>query len=113
MPNSKFDMFSNIPEHASISHIIDEFRFDKVQTHMTAVNWTWGFTLNSNGIPSINELKRCATRLLVSLRSDTRESCSLMSGGFAVYKIDGILSLHFYVEQTDEYDVYNEYGIKY
>jgi hypothetical protein len=50
------------PINKMVDEILDEFNFERVQTVMFKLNWQWAMT--AQGIPTIEELKETAERLL-------------------------------------------------
>jgi hypothetical protein len=90
-----------------IQEILTHFDFQKVQTAMKALNWTW---YGSNGTPTIDEMRATALNLLRSATKDLSEDYySSSTGGFHVEyrkfhsKEDGYwyrLDLAFCVDST-------------
>ena len=50
------------PINKMVDEILEEFNFERVQTVMFKLNWQWAMT--AQGIPTIEELKETAERLL-------------------------------------------------
>jgi len=53
---------SNDPIDEMVDEILEEFNFERVQTVMFKLNWQWAMT--AQGVPTIEELKETAERLL-------------------------------------------------
>ena len=81
-----------------IIRIMGRFNFEKVQRHMAATNWKW----HDVGIPTVEQLKQHAERLLKSYHSGLMNSGS---GGFTV-RTDSHQNpmLSFEVAHSDTYD---------
>jgi len=77
-----------------INFVLENFDFGKVRAAMDALNWEW-FGM---GVPSINQLKEMAKRLLENLNLDATEiSC----GGFRADLYEGDFRLSFCVEDAE------------
>lgn len=92
-------------ERAKIEDIIRDFNFEKVHRVMEMLNWKWAAT--SYGVPTIEELKGEARRLLVEAAT---EETQVATGGFrAVYEKsqdcafdpDPYIGLEFIVEECE------------
>ena len=93
MIKSKEDMMH------SILGIIENFDFDKVNKYMTEVDWQW----HGEGVPTVDELKRTAVRLLVDAVDDKTEFTSLGTGGFRAYKFPWGLEIVFTLERKGSF----------
>lgn len=81
----------------AIESIMDNFDFDKVQKVMEFLNWKWVST--ENGIPSVQELRSQARRLI---KEAIEEKVRIATGGFRVdyfYEDEGYVELSFIVDQ--------------
>jgi hypothetical protein len=74
----------------SIGQIIDRFDFQKVHDYMILTNWKW-----FDSVPTQEDLKMTATRLLVEAAMDPQDVVSVGTGGFRVYKLPWGLELVF------------------
>ena len=74
----------------SIGQIIDRFDFQTVHDYMVLTGWKW-----FDEIPTMDNLKGTATRLLVEAQMDPQEVVSMGTGGFRVYKLPWGLELVF------------------
>ena len=85
-----------IKKEKHIQYIIDDFDFEKINKIMVALDWKW----YDNGkfyIPTENDLKKCARRLLSDV---CLYDCDIMStGGFCAKRKDDYLRLEFIVEE--------------
>lgn len=95
-----------INKEKHIQYIIENFNFEKVHKVMELLNWTW---LMSNDVPTIDELKKSATRLLNDICKEDFDTSS--TGGFKVTKYDDHLELEFIISNYDS-SVLN-YGSEY
>lgn len=95
-------------ERAKIKYIMDTFGFEKVHNVMSMLDWRWAFA--KDGVPSIDELKSEARRLLVSA---CKEETDVSTGGFrAVYEKtsewedddEPYLALEFVLEECEGFD---------
>ena len=93
-------------ERAKIDNIMDNFNFQKVHDYMKSVNWRWA--MSKEGVPTIDELKKEARRLLVGA---VKEKTNLSTGGFrAVYDTedewddDPYIGLEFIIEECEGFD---------
>ena len=75
-----------------IDNILDEFDFERVHKAMVALNWQWH---NTDGVPTIGDLRRNARNLLIEVTHDNHVMVG--SGGFYAYNEDGTLGLRFEV----------------
>ena len=101
-------------ERVRFHEIIDNFDFEKVHRCMTLMDWRWATT---NGVPSLEDIKNNASRLLldviIGIRFRFSEDYYIGTGGFHVTynkKYDVIL-LSFVI--TDWDDSYIEESIAY
>jgi hypothetical protein len=74
----------------SIGQIIDRFDFQTVHDYMVLTGWKW-----FDEVPTMDNLKGTATRLLVEAQMDPQEVVSMGTGGFRVYKLPWGLELVF------------------
>ena len=75
------------PTFATVSRVVAGFNFKKVHAMMVAVDWKWSMDSSANGllVPTIEELKSQAERLLYAAVSN--RYC-VSSGGFkACYSV--------------------------
>lgn len=93
-------------ELAKIEDIMRDFNFDKVQRVMKLLHWKWALT--KFGVPTIEELKGEARRLLVEAAV---EETQVATGGFrAVYEKSGpsdpdpFISLEFILEECEGFE---------
>lgn len=63
----------------AIDHALDTFDFERAHTVMKFLNWEWH---DSNGVPSIADMRKAARRLIND--AVTRDAISVGSGGFCV-----------------------------
>jgi hypothetical protein len=87
-----------------IDEILDEFDFEKVHKVMVALDWTWH---NTDGVPSIGDLRRMARSLLQHVVS-SREINTAASGGLTAFMHHGVLGLRF---EVSNYEIEIEKGI--
>ena len=93
-------------ELAKIEDIMRDFNFDKVLRVMKLLHWKWALT--KFGVPTIEELKGEARRLLVEAAV---EETQVATGGFrAVYEKSGpsdpdpFISLEFILEECEGFE---------
>lgn len=93
-------------ELAKIEDIIRDFNFEKVHKVMEMFDWKWAMT--KYGVPTIEELKGEARRLLVDAAV---EETQVATGGFrAVYEKSGpsdtdpFISLEFILEECEGFE---------
>lgn len=79
-----------------INWILENFNFRHCHKAMTALGWEWA---GSDSVPSINEMKAEAERLLLKVTG--KISC----GGFEAELKDEKLSLAFVLEDIDCRDI--------
>jgi hypothetical protein len=79
----------------SIGQIIDRFDFQTVHDYMVLTGWKW-----FDEIPTMDDLKGTATRLLVEAQMDPQEVVSMGTGGFRVYKLPWGLELVFAMKRS-------------
>ena len=88
-------------ERAKIEDIMENFNFDKVHKIMTMLDWKWAMT--ANGVPSMDELRAEAKRLLID--AAVERTCVATGGFRAVYESDGsddpYIGLEFIVEECE------------
>jgi hypothetical protein len=74
-------------EKAKIKDILKNFDFERVHSIMKMLDWKWAMVKHDDGIPSVDELKAEAKRLLIAAAT---EKTQIATGGFrAVYEADG------------------------
>jgi hypothetical protein len=79
----------------SIGQIIDRFDFQTVHDYMVLTGWKW-----FDEVPTMDNLKGTATRLLVEAQMDPQEVVSIGTGGFRVYKLPWGLELVFAMKRS-------------
>jgi len=79
----------------SIGQIIDRFDFQTVHDYMVLTGWKW-----FDEIPTMDDLKGTATRLLVEAQVDPQDVVSMGTGGFRVYKLPWGLELVFAMKRS-------------
>jgi len=67
----------------AIETILDNFNFEAVHNYMTATNWGWGA---KNEVPTIEDLRAEACRLLSGVALSPRENGTHSCGGFHAHK---------------------------
>ena len=85
---------ANSNHYDKIPSILDNFKFDKVHEHMVSVNHKW-VQGDSYEVPSIEDLRNTARRLLVNAALNDEAVINVGTGGFMVYKLPWGLSLTF------------------
>lgn len=95
-------------EKAKINNILDQFNFNKVHDYMVSVNWRWAFAKSKDGVPTVDELKKEAHRLLIN---SVEEKTNISTGGFkAIYEAedewddDPYIGLEFIIEECEGFD---------
>ena len=90
-------------QRAKIQDIMEDFDFQKVHDVMTYLDWKWA--MSKHGVPTIDELKNEANRLLID--ACVEKNC-VSTGGFrAVYEEcspgdpDPYIGLEFIVEECE------------
>ncbi len=73
-----------------VAQILERFDFNKVLNHMRSVDWQW-----FDEVPTMDDIKGTATRLLVEAQMDPQDVVSMGTGGFRVYKLPWGLELTF------------------
>ena len=74
-------------EKVKIKDILKNFDFEKVHSIMKMLGWQWAMVKHDDGIPSVDELKAEAKRLLIDAAT---EKTQIATGGFrAVYEANG------------------------
>jgi hypothetical protein len=81
-----------------IGQILDRFDFEKVHSHMKSVEWKW-----HDEVPTIEDLRGTATRLLVEAQMDPQDVVSMGTGGFRVYKLPWGLELVFAMTRSGSF----------
>ena len=79
----------------SLTEIISNFNFDKVQKVMEFLNWSW--TTSENPIPCVRELKECASPLLIKCYDYCITNKSQFETGTG-----GFIARGFYDEETKQ-----------
>lgn len=74
----------------TIGQIIDRFDFQKVHDYMVKTGWKW-----FDEVPTMEDLRGTALRLLVEAEMDPQDVVSMGTGGFRVYKLPWGLELVF------------------
>lgn len=82
----------------AIAQILERFDFQKVHDYMVSVNWTW-----FDEVPSPENLRQTALRLLVETQMDPQEVMSMGTGGFRVYKLPWGLELVFALNRSGSF----------
>lgn len=81
-----------------IAQILERFDFEKVLKHMQSVDWKW-----FDEVPTMDDIKGTATRLLVEAQMDPQDVVSMGTGGFRVYKLPWGLELTFSIQRTGSF----------
>jgi hypothetical protein len=84
-----------------IAATLDGFNFEKVHRAMKAVGWEWW--PQPTGMPKVptpDELRTCASRLIDFMVQHRQDGDSTEFGGFRVTKYDDGLRLEFVFEQV-------------
>lgn len=76
--------------------IIDTFDFENVHKAMTLLNWKWWFSGEEDRVPTLEELKEQADKML----NDARNGCPYSTGGFSVTEHNGNFTLSFEIESS-------------
>ena len=87
-----------------INKIINGFDFKKVRKVMLLLKWEWAL-INEDKVkvPTINELKKTARRLLKMVIKSEKDNDICGTGGFEAEKIDGNwISLKFILADYDD-----------
>ena len=96
-----------IGKEKHIKYILDNFNFTEVNRVMTILDWHWWSAVNK--VPSVDELKKEAKRMLNDIYDNEYTSSS--TGGFKVAKFEDHLELQFIISDksssllnlTDDY----------
>lgn len=88
--------------HSQIQTLLERFDFQKVRDYMILTNWTW---VNPYGqsVPTVDELRSTAIRLLRCVADDEKEYSSTGTGGLVAHKFPWGLDLHFAIERRSTY----------
>lgn len=86
-----------------IDEILDNFDFEKVREVMIFLNWKWFFS-SGYRIPTVDEIKDSAIKLLNEVASNKNKTYSVATGGFKASKYDKDLELEFTIE---DYRIFN------
>lgn len=91
--------------YSKIEQIIENFNFEKVHHYMSLVKWSWCDGKGPDGVPTIDQLKSRARRMLAETYN---EKCGRQTGGF-ITEYGGnaknsteCLHLHFSIESYYE-----------
>lgn len=91
--------------NAQIKRILRNFNFEQCRKAMCALDWTW---LDADQSPSIEEMKKTATKLLKGVAEANQYGHTHATGGFeARLDFNGDLHLKFVVEEWDGSDYTN------
>ena len=82
----------------TIGQIIDRFDFGKVHDYMVKTDWKW-----HDEVPTQEDLRRTAARLLVEAQMDPKDIVSMGTGGFRVYKLPWGLELVFAMARSGSF----------
>jgi len=82
-----------ISKEKHINYILDNFNFTEVNRVMTILDWHWWSAVNK--VPSVDELKKEAKRMLSDVYDN--EYISSSTGGFKVTKFEDHLELLFII----------------
>lgn len=102
--DEKYDRLTEC-EKRKIASVMRQFDFKKVHDIMNFLDWTWAFT--SNGVPTVEEIKREAEKILVDA---CEEETNIATGGLrAVYEADTedgdpYIGLEFIVEDCEGFN---------
>lgn len=104
--NGEFIKSINVEDDdVQIEEILREMDFYKIHKAMKHLDWKWGM-MNDSAVPSIDNLKCEAKRLLVNSKKyrNSEFPIQVACGGFEAYAYKGGFSLKFVIEQwnTDE-----------
>jgi len=104
----KMESYFTINKEQHINYILDNFDFVRVNRVMTSLEWKW-FDAKF-GIPTIDELKSQAVRMLNDIcDSDANNGDSISTGGFKVIMRNDYLELEFILENYTSGKInYNE-----
>lgn len=67
-----------------LDDIFDNFDFEKVKVVMDALDWKWAYAKGENGVPTLDEIKAEAARLMWDCAN--MDTDALGTGGFRVEK---------------------------
>jgi hypothetical protein len=81
-----------------VAQILERFDFNKVLNHMRSVDWQW-----LDEVPTMDDIKGTATRLLVEAQMDPQDVVSMGTGGFRVYKLPWGLELTFSIQRSGSF----------
>jgi hypothetical protein len=103
-------------EVVRLNELITQFDFKEVHKCMTLMNWKWAGVSTENGVPSLDDIKKNAKRLVIDVIKSylrTKTSGSIGTGGFEIsynHYSDYIEMKFVVAEWTDDYileeDVY-------
>lgn len=88
--------------HLQIETLLERFDFQKVHDYMILTNWVW---VNQYGqaVPTVDELRSTAIRLLRCVADDSKEYSSTGTGGLVAHKFPWGLDLNFAIERRSTY----------
>lgn len=86
---------SKVKTEADIEAILDDFDFEYVRSYMQLTHWSWRNAENEDGIPTIDELKSQARKLIEDVIYDKEEHRFISTGGFKVMKFGEFVELSF------------------
>jgi hypothetical protein len=81
-----------------IGQIVDRFDFEKVHRYMVETDWKW-----FDDVPTLEDLRRTAARLLVEAQMDPQDVVSMGTGGFRVYKLPWGIELVFAMNRSGSF----------
>lgn len=90
---SEYTEYKSKPFEEIWKNIERHFNWEKVHKAMTAMNWVWS---DSEGVPSIRELKETAKDLLEKLHAS--EHSSRAAGGFTASQDEHGIGIEFTVD---------------
>lgn len=82
----------------TIGQIIDRFDFQKVHDYMVKTGWKW-----HGEVPTMDDIRMTAARLLVEAQMDPKEIVSMGTGGFRVYKLPWGIELVFAMNRSGSF----------
>lgn len=88
--------------HSKIETLLERFDFQKVHDYMLLTNWTWVNTYGQS-VPTVDELRSTAIRLLRCVADDEKEYSSTGTGGLVAHKFPWGLDIHFSIERRSSY----------
>lgn len=67
-----------------LDNVFDNFDFERVKKTMDALNWQWAYAKSENGVPTLDEIKAEAARLMWDCAN--MDDDVIATGGFRVEK---------------------------